>query len=228
MKENKDSISYCLATQASPHPHVPSISVSVPEARFVVHRGFVNERRSPPDGSNNEEGPTSCVMLSTTDVRAPKSGQLSGKGNEAWAEVCWWFEPTGEQVRSRFFRCMAKADSVLSQYRILAKTHILPPPGDKYADLLKHFPGDRLAPPSLGSSFKWEDERQRIFRKMSPPLKASFCRPVPGSKLGDEDPKKWPEELPDPDEAKGKDKEHIKEALENFAIIALEPVFVDL
>lgn len=99
MKENKDSISYSLATLAlKSHPHVPSISGPLPEARFVLHRGFVNERRSPPDGSDNPEGPTSCVMLSTTDVRAPKSVQLAGKGNESWAEVCWWFEPTGEQV----------------------------------------------------------------------------------------------------------------------------------
>lgn len=63
---------------------------------------------------------------------------------------------------------------------------------------------------------------------MSPPLKASFCRPVPGSALGEQDPKQWPEELPSPEEATGKDKERIKEALENFAVIALEPVFVDL
>lgn len=114
------------------------------------------------------------------------------------------------------------------QYRILAKTHILPSPGSKHSDLLKHFPSERLAPPPLASTFKWEDERQRIFRKLSPAIRASFCRPVPGSNLGDQDPKSWPEELPSPEEAEAKDKDHIKLALENFAVIALEPVFVDL
>lgn len=117
----------------------------------------------------------------------------------------------------------------MDQFRILARSHVLPSPTNRdHADLLKRFPREDLAPPELKSgTFDWEQERQRIFKKMSPPLKASFCRPVPGSPLGSNDPHDWPEELPDPDEAQGKDKEYIRQALENFALIALDPIFVD-
>lgn len=45
MKDNKDSISYCLATQTSDGPSV----------RFVVHRGYVNERRASEDESWSSE-----------------------------------------------------------------------------------------------------------------------------------------------------------------------------
>ena len=54
------------------------------------------------------------------------------------------------------------------------------------------FPADKLAP---YPDFNWEDERVRQFRKLSPELRASFVRPVPGTKLSDWDGKM--EDLPE-------------------------------
>jgi len=84
-------------------------------------------------------------------VRGPKGEQLT---EHPAAEIAWWLEP------------------VKHQYRIQASAFILPPPGHR---LLAKFPAARLAP---YEGFDWEAERQRIFSKMSPPLRASFVRYV--------------------------------------------------
>lgn len=74
--------------------------------------------------------------------------------------------------------------------------------------------------------FDWEEERLRIFAKMSPPLKASFLRPVPGTALDqtDYDYKKLPQELSDEDH----DKEWREKAYKNFSLIVIDPEEVDL
>lgn len=114
----------------------------------------------------------------------------------------------------------AKAQPVLQgeQFRIRGSLHVLGPPGRD--DINKHFPGDRLV---NGATFDWEQERLRIFDKLSPSLKATFLHPVPGSPLED-DPKKsedYPEQLEDDDV------ENKKLALTRFALLALEPQEID-
>lgn len=137
-------------------------------------------------------------------MRGPKGAQLVD--NPA-AEIAWWMEPTKHQ------------------FRIQAQAFVLPPPGHR---LLSQFPGERLAP---FAGFDWEAERQRIYKKLSPPLKASFVRPIPGTPVNSPDgadPETFPKSLPVEEEASEKEKELLKQALENFALIVLEPHHVDV
>lgn len=125
---------------------------------------------------------------------------------------------------------------VMHQYRIRGRAFILPHPSHP---LYAKFPHSRLSPytKSQESSkpFDWDSERVRIFRKMSPALRASYCRPTPGTPLShngengtDIDPKTFPTELPtDLDAKTDEEKMHIKEALLNMAIIVIEPFDID-
>ncbi|KAI5479021.1 hypothetical protein MNV49_004303 [Pseudohyphozyma bogoriensis] len=209
MKQNKASISYALSTA----------DMNGPRVRFVVHRGFLNERRpsEPTSWSKNpstdaqDTALTSEVMLVTTDVRGPKATQIRASQQ---VEIAWWLSVTQHQ------------------FRVRSKAWILPSPEHSLANA---FPSTTLAPASL-PEFDWEQERLRIFRKMSPELRASFCRPIPGTPLkgtgpggGDVDPNDFPKELPSDLEAKTEEeKKLVKEALENFALIVLKPWEVDM
>ena len=68
-------------------------------------------------------------------------------------------------------------------------------------------------------------------------MKASWCRPMPGSPLqgGQEEAKKWPEIVEDPNEHEDLPEEKYnellqnwKEALANFALVLIDPIEVDL
>lgn len=63
-------------------------------------------------------------------------------------------------------------------------------------------------------------------------MKASWCRPVPGSPLkgGQEEAKSWPEIVEDPTEHEEKHNKLLnwKQALENFALVVIDPIEVDL
>ncbi|KAG8714751.1 hypothetical protein FRC11_007262 [Ceratobasidium sp. 423] len=163
--------------------------------------------------------PTRPILIATTDVRSPKAHQLrshpSTKGPTA--EVAWWIQPA------------------LCQFRIQARAHILPAPSHA---LHSEFPLGKLPQNSGGDSGPdapetvedWEALRVRTYNNLPPPLRASFVRPVPGSPLKNpEDVDKRPQELPE----KGKEeteeeKEYVKKALENFSLVVLEPLQVDL
>jgi pyridoxamine 5'-phosphate oxidase len=82
----------------------------------------------------------------------------------------------------------------------------------------------------LGPNVEWEHERLKAYDALSGFLRASFLRPVPGSKLvNPEDAKKWPKELPTRAEAANdKEKEQVDEALKNCAMLLLEPREVDV
>lgn len=139
--------------------------------------------------------------------RAPKSQQLS---KESKFEIAWWFAPSGDQ------------------FRITGRAYVLGRPDHPTTKAFLEENGARLAPPSFESgqekSFNWEDERKRIFEKISPPIRASFARPIPGTPLkasdrkGDNDgkdyePKEWPKELKMDD-----DKELVEKSFSNFAL----------
>ncbi|KAG0151531.1 hypothetical protein CROQUDRAFT_503238 [Cronartium quercuum f. sp. fusiforme G11] len=207
MKVNKDSISYCLSSISGHGLN------SKPEARFCVHRGFVNERRKPNDASSNPDRPeqTGIALLSCTDIRSPKIDQLIDKQSKVQdgkpASICWWFASTGEQ------------------YRIQANAYIYPPPSLE-SKFPKFMPaGKTLSPENMEQvEFDWEAERRRIFEKISPELKASFLRPAPGKPLeevpSDQSSSHWPTEITT-DAQKTL-------ALDRFALIVLDPLSVDL
>ncbi|KAK9900658.1 hypothetical protein P389DRAFT_166115 [Cystobasidium minutum MCA 4210] len=211
MKKDKDSISYPLSTIGPD---------GKPKTRFVLHRGFVNERRKEEDPSNNpigeeDTGKVGEVLLSTTDVRAPKSQQLSKNPH---FELAWWFAPSGDQ------------------FRITGRAYILGPPDHPSTTSFLSEHGKRLAPPGLAKDgeFNWEDERRRIYEKISPPIRASFARPIPGTPLkdsersgngkgeGDYQPDSWPQELKMDD-----DKKLLDLSYSNFALTILEPLEID-
>ena len=76
----------------------------------------------------------------------------------------------------------------------------------------------------------WESKRSQVFDSMSGHMKASWCRPTPGSKLegGYEEAKKWPQKLPRLGEAETEeDKKNLEIALGNFALVLIDPFEVD-
>lgn len=97
------TVYYALSTVA------PSTAgkAAVPQVRYVVHRGFVNEKRDgdAPGGvapQNPDFGSSPCLMT-TTDIRTPKVQQLTKqaelRGKEAdmeplggESEIAWWME----------------------------------------------------------------------------------------------------------------------------------------
>jgi pyridoxamine 5'-phosphate oxidase len=174
---------------------------NMPRVRHHVHRSFLSPINS-----------QLTLLVSTADVRTPKISQfISHDEATPNAEVAWWIADASEQ------------------YRISAFVHVLPSPGHH---LESRFPTKRFALSSNdGSTLGWEAERIKTFdEKMGDELRASFCRPTPGSDLkgGYDEAKKWPETLPPSTEAKdGKEKEMVQEALTNFALLVLEPVSVE-
>jgi pyridoxamine 5'-phosphate oxidase len=76
----------------------------------------------------------------------------------------------------------------------------------------------------------WELKRRQIFDSMSGHMKASWCRPPPGSKLegGYGEAKKWPQRLPKLGEDENEeDKKNLEVALGNFALVVIDPFEVD-
>ncbi|KZT52905.1 hypothetical protein CALCODRAFT_69881 [Calocera cornea HHB12733] len=144
------------------------------------------------------------VMITTTDVRTPKVKQITGSSSKV--ELAWWFpEP-------------------VVQFRITGVAHILPNPSHPLAT---SFPAARLSP---SPHFSWEDERYKTYAtKMGGALRASFCRPVPGTVIDDYDVgKEWPEKIPPPgEETTDEEREQTKLALNHFALLVIEPSAVE-
>ncbi|MBW0544837.1 hypothetical protein O181_084552 [Austropuccinia psidii MF-1] len=197
MRENKDSVTYCFST-ISINP-----SNQLPQSRLLVHRGFVNERRKNDDPSTNPiDANSTTTMLACTDIRSPKIDQIVDRKSPTQqglpASICWWFLPTGEQ------------------YRIQTRAYIIPPPSWK--SCFPTFPINQGLGPS--TDFNWEEERLRIFEKLSPDLQASFLRPTPGKRIEKGSTKDWPQRL--------ENHQMKTDALKNFALLVLDPVTVDL
>lgn len=162
-------------------------------------------------------------LLVLTMTSAPKSQQLAKNPN---FELAWWFAPSGDQ------------------FRIKGRAYVLGRPDHEITKTFLSENAKRLSPPSFlkdkGEEFNWEDERRRIFEKISPPIRASFVRPIPGTPLkqsdrndkhqggsgkgeGDYDPKSWPEEL-----KMDGDKDLIEKSYANFALTYAQSMFVYL
>ncbi|KAF8333169.1 uncharacterized protein EI90DRAFT_2917471, partial [Cantharellus anzutake] len=177
-----------------------TVDQGIPRVRSIIHRSVLHLEAPVP------------LLVSTTDIRTPKVGQiLASDGNIA--EIAWWIEGASEQ------------------YRITARTHILP---SKNNPLYANFPFTRLSP-HLDLEYAqqwWEEQRIDHFNnKMGGVLRASFCRATPGADLpsGYDTAKKWPQELPKYGltEHGTKEEGQVREALGNFSLLVLEPFAVD-
>lgn len=126
---------------------------------------------------------SSAILLTIFAIshRAPKATQITSVSPKV--SLAWWMLPT------------------MTQFRIEATAYVLPPPGHPS---LSSFPADRLSPGAEGAKFDWDSERIRVWRKMSPDLRASFVRPVPGTSLKGTEikPESFPTSLPTDLEAK--------------------------
>lgn len=237
IKNEKSILYYAFSTVEQPSSvH----DAAKPHVRYVVHRGFVNEKRDgEADGGIAPQNPSfgsSPCLMTTTDVRTPKvaqltsqsslrsSGQDGSRGGEC--EIAWWIESTQ------------------MQFRISGTVHVLPTKGHPLRSL---FPFERLSPPRApdamdrdAESFDWDGERTRIFNKLNPGLLASFCRPIPGTphpnaqqldlaKPKDDTSSPWPLELPQPGkEENDEQKKQLEQSEKNFALVVVEPYKVDL
>jgi hypothetical protein len=119
-------------------------------------------------------------------------------------QIAWWIDGSQEQ------------------YRIAGKAHIIPAPGHA---LHRHF----VHTLSEGQNYDWEAKRIEVFKKMSPVMKASWCRPTPGSRLegGEDEAKKWPVEIEEPKPGDEEGKRLWDMSLSNFALVIIEPQDVD-
>ncbi|CAE6489455.1 unnamed protein product [Rhizoctonia solani] len=200
LSEHKKATTYAVAT-VNTDGEFP-----IPRVRHMVHRSILTSHPAQP------------LLISTTDVRTPKVHQLrshpSTKGPNT--EVAWWI-----------------AEEMV-QFRIAARVHILPAPSH---ELHSKFPSSQLSRNNGGDSGPdapetdkdWETLRIRTYNNLSPILRASFARPIPGSPLTNPaDAKKWPNELPEKGKEKTEEeKKLVKEALENFSLFLLEPLQVE-
>jgi len=169
-------------------------STPIPHVRSLIFRSFV----SPTDN------PSHPLLLSTTDIRTPKTAQMIANPN---VQVVWWIDGSQEQ------------------YRVAGRAHIVP--ARKHA-LHKHFMHPVGA---LGQSanFDWEAKRVEVFKSMSAYMKASWCRPVPGSRLegGPDEAKKWPVKLEEPKPGDEEGQRLWEMSLGNFALVVIEPQDID-
>ena len=153
-----------------------------------------------PDG--NEHLP---ILLTTTDIRTPKVEQILAHDT---TQINWWIEPT------------------MDQFRLTGKVSVVPEPGN----VVFHSGGNVGFERLLAGGFNWEAKRVQVFDSLSDHMRASWCRPTPGSPLkgGYEEAEKWPKSVPTTTGATNEEeKKLVEEALGNFALVLVEPTFVD-
>ncbi|TFK49769.1 hypothetical protein OE88DRAFT_1662424 [Heliocybe sulcata] len=146
------------------------------------------------------------LLLSSTDIRTPKVTQLLANPH---VEICWWIDATQEQ------------------FRISAQSYIIS--GTEHPLYEKCKP-DHMAATAREDRASWETRRRQMFDAMSPPMKAGWLRPAPGSKLGGgrEESKAWVETIPKQGDLKtDEEKKNWENALANFALMVFMPSKVD-
>ncbi|OCB89010.1 hypothetical protein A7U60_g3817 [Sanghuangporus baumii] len=180
-----------------------------PRVRTVVHRAFLTPR-----------SPAHPILLTTTDVRTSKATQLA---ENTHVELAWLLPKAQAQIRilgnayihpSPDF-LLNGADSISGEEKRTIENAV--------AKLQSAFPAKELG----GEGFDWEKERIERFDAAGGHMRASWARPVPGSRLIDPgDAKESPETLPKSDET-GDKKELVATALKNFALVIIDPLEVD-
>lgn len=91
--------------------------------------------------------------------------------------------------------------------------------------------GDKVDVGNDKAKFDWEKERRRMFESMSGHMRASWVRPIPGSRLVAKGAEAWSSTLPKLSEAEAGGDEHtlelVKKAFTNFALVVIEPSRID-
>ncbi|KAG5642394.1 hypothetical protein DXG03_002852 [Asterophora parasitica] len=175
----------------------------IPHVRSHIFRAFIAPVTHP----------SLPLLITTTDIRTPKSSQIISNPH---VQIAWWIEGTQEQ------------------FRISGLASAIPAPTNS---LYKHFLHNvRNAKPTSAvaafsrEDFNWEAKRLEVFKSMSVHMKASWCRPVPGTRLegGEEEAKKWPVRVEEPGEdADEETRRNWETALGNFALLIVDPTEVD-
>ena len=114
----------------------------------------------------------------------------------------------------------------MDQFRLTGKAAIVPEPASR----VDHSGGGLAFERFSTGGFDWEAKRVQVFDSLSDHMRASWCRPTPGSPLegGYEDAKKWPKSVPTTTGATSEEeKELVERALGNFALVLVEPTYVD-
>ncbi|PFH49788.1 hypothetical protein AMATHDRAFT_146744 [Amanita thiersii Skay4041] len=186
---------------ASIDPNAP-----LPQVRSHVLRSFL----TPPNA------PSLPLIVTTTDIRTPKISQIISNPH---VQIAYWIDGTQQQ------------------FRIAGRAAVIPSPQN---DLYKQFMHDILT--STGklesmagiaalatNNFDWEKERINIFKSLSGHMKATWCRPVPGSLLSNqEEANKWPVKIHEPTlEGSDEERRNWELALSNFALLIVDPIECD-
>jgi hypothetical protein len=99
-----------------------------------------------------------------------------------------------------------------------------------FLDAIKTAPKESALASLTKEDFKWEEKRKEMFKGMSAYMRATWCRPIPGSRLegGEEEAIKWPVKVEEPTDGDGEEaRKNWKTALENFALLVVDPNEVD-
>lgn len=145
------------------------------------------------------------ILLTTTDTRTPKVEQILANDT---VQINWWIEPSRDQ------------------FRLTGRVTIVPEPGNRVFHSGGNIAFERLS----AGGFDWEAKRVQVFDSLSDHMRASWCRPTPGSPMegGYEEANKWPVTIPTTTGAKNeKEKKLVERALANFALVLVEPTYVD-
>lgn len=118
----------------------------------------------------------------------------------------------------------------MEQFRIMGPVYIVPSPS--YTAVLP-LPGESSVFDVLRETdgVDWEQTRRDTFNALSSGMRASWCRPIPGSPLkgGYDEGLEWPRTVPKLGEASeiGEEPGRSLEAFSNFALLIIEPLRVD-
>jgi pyridoxamine 5'-phosphate oxidase len=172
-----------------------------PHVRSHIHRAFL----VPPSD------PALPLLVTSTDIRTPKIQQIQ-VAHADMVELVWWIDATSDQ------------------FRISGPARIFAAPGHSISAPLRASPGCAGIEAFEASGIDWEAKRRELFDAVSRQMRATWCRPPPGSPLqgGYEEMNDWPVEVPKPSEATTqKEKDLAELALSNYALIVIEPLYVD-
>ncbi|KAG6883552.1 hypothetical protein C0993_005501 [Termitomyces sp. T159_Od127] len=175
----------------------------VPHVRSHIFREFITPKSKP----------SLPLFLTTTDIRTPKTAQIISNPH---VQVAWWIEGTQEQ-----FRISGTASAIPAPTNSLYR---------QFLHNVKHAVPNSALATLKDENFDWEAKRRESFKNMSAHMKASWCRPTPGSPLegGEEEAKKWPVRLEEPaEDADEEAQKNWKTALDNFALLVVDPTDVD-
>ncbi|OAX31210.1 hypothetical protein K503DRAFT_110193 [Rhizopogon vinicolor AM-OR11-026] len=150
--------------------------------------------------------PSLPLLLTTTDIRTSKVTQIKSSSNRR-VEANFWIKATNEQFRISGRAAIYPSPKLSEQKGIEGV-------GEVY-DAFK------------SQGWNWEDERRKQFDNIGAHMRASWCRPVPGSPMNSySDAEKWPVKVPKPEE-EGYDADEYEEALGNFGLLLIDPIEVD-